>query len=73
MGFKITRIFQLINSNGFGMEIIFGYFDIGFRDYMDTVEEFGRYIYRYSQYDICRFQNLILNISRYNFYSEPCI
>ena len=32
-----------------------------------------RYIYRYFQYDICWSQNLILNISRYIFYSEPCI
>ena len=24
------------------------YFDIGFRDYTNIVEEFGRYIYRYS-------------------------
>ena len=36
--------------------------------------EFERYIlYRYFQYDICWFQDLILNISRYIFYSEPCI
>ena len=37
--------------------------------------KFGRYryIYRYFQYDICWSQNLILNISRYIFYSEPYI
>ena len=37
-----------MNWNGFESKLSLEYFDIGFRDYMDIVEEFGRYMYRYS-------------------------
>ena len=34
-----------MNWNGFESKLSSEYFDIGFRDYTDIVEEFGRYIY----------------------------
>ena len=37
-----------MNWNGFKSKLSSEYFDIGFRDYTDIVEEFERYIYRYS-------------------------
>ena len=48
MVLKITKNFQNENWNRFESNVSSEYFDIGFRDYTGTVEEFGRYIYRYS-------------------------
>ena len=36
-----------MNWNGFESKLSLEYFDIGFRDYTDIVEEFARYIYIY--------------------------
>ena len=42
-----------MNWKGFESKSSSEYFDIGFRDYTDIVEEFGRYIYIVIPHTIC--------------------